>query len=45
MKPEREFWGIRDGTQLEKVGADRVDETRAKTDRKVRSMRPRETNP
>ena len=45
MKPEREFWGIGDGTWLDKVGADGVDKTRAETERRARSMRPRETDP
>ena len=45
MKPDREFWGIGDGTQLEKLGADGVDETRAETERRARSMRLRGADP
>ena len=45
MKPEQEFWGIGDGTRLDKVGADGADKTRAETERRVRSIRPRETDP
>ena len=45
MKPEREFWGIGDGTWLDKVGADGVHKTRAETERRARSVRPRGTGP
>ena len=45
MKPEREFRGIRDDTWLDKVGADGAYKTRAETEPRARSMRPRETEP
>ena len=45
MKPEREFGGIGDGTQLDKLGADGSNETRAETERRARSMRPRGMDP